>query len=142
MTGGGAAVVAELVRALVDELKLHVRSIARDHSRPGNDTACRRRCDSAPGLLRPQTKCQVNRSLSRETRPAEESAKWVVKTSELVSAAWFIAHRRAFRAASGNSQKTEFQSGLTNGSGWCITSPQNSACSPRELKRMQAWSIV
>ena len=61
----------------------------------------------------------------------------MVKTSALVSAAWFIAHWRDFRAASGNSQNTEFQSGLTNCSGWCITSPQNRACSPRELKLMQ-----
>jgi hypothetical protein len=31
-----------------------------------------------------------------------------------VLAAWFIAHRRDFRAPSGNSQYTEFQSGLMN----------------------------
>src|SRR5262245_11598970 len=98
-------------------------------------------CCGPPSLL-VQAKCQVSRSPSRETRPTEDSAKWVEKTSALVSAAWFIAHRRDIRAASGNSQKPEFQSGLTNCSGWCITSPQNSACSPRELKRMQAWSIV
>jgi hypothetical protein len=84
-----------------------------------------------------QTKCQVNRSPLRATRPAEDSAKWAVKTSDLVSAAWFIAHRRDFRAASGNSQNTEFQPGFANCSGWCITSPQNRACSPRELKLTQ-----
>jgi hypothetical protein len=38
----------------------------------------------------------------------EESVKWVVKTSVLVSAAWFTAHRRDFRAASGNSQNADF----------------------------------
>src|SRR5262249_10896950 len=75
-------------------------------------------------------KCQVSRSPSRKTRPAEDSAKWVVKTSALVSAAWLTVHWRDFRAASGNSQNTEFQSGLTNCSGWCITSPQNSVFAP------------
>ena len=64
-------------------------------------------CGSAHGLLLAQAKCQVNRSSSRETRPAEDSAKWVVKTSELVSAAWFIAHRRNFRAASGTDHRSE-----------------------------------
>ena len=64
-------------------------------------------CGSAHGLLLAQAKCQVNRSPSRETRPAEDSAKWVVKTSELVSAAWFIAHRRYFRAASGTDHRSE-----------------------------------
>src|SRR5271166_5827532 len=64
-------------------------------------------CGSAHGLLLAQAKCQVNRSPSRETRPAEDSAKWVVKTSELVSAAWFIAHQRDFRAASGTDHRSE-----------------------------------
>ena len=64
-------------------------------------------CGSAHGLLLAQAKCQVNRSPSRETRPAGDSAKWVVKTSELVSAAWFIAHRRDFRAASGTDHRSE-----------------------------------
>ena len=71
-------------------------------------------CGSAHGRLLGQAKCQVNRSPTRETRPAENSAKWVVKTSELVSAAWFIAHRRDFRAASGTDHRKVKSFSITN----------------------------